>query len=185
MKDFVYVISGEHGRRRIGCSDNPRQRLKELQTGSPYPLKFEFIGEAENKQIELEAYFMLNQHKSPGDDEWFTVPPDVAVTTVMAAANRLGYRIKQVDPDAVAPPNSRRQPLWVTTAMLPFVAAYAYWIFEIAYRHLESGEIPMETFVIEALVLGVALVILRSLIRWFGDQSIALWQAWLRLMNPG
>jgi len=56
---------------------------------------------------------------------------------------------------------------------------------EIAYRHMESGEIPMDTVVIEAVVLGVALVILRSLIRWFGNQLIALWQAWLRLMNPG
>ena len=42
----------------------------------------------------------------------------------------------------------------------------------------------MDTFVIEAMVLGVALVILRSLIRWFGNQLIALWQAWQHLMNP-
>ena len=49
---------------------------------------------------------------------------------------------------------------------------------------MESGEIPMDTFVIEAMVLGVALVILRSLTRWFGNQLIALWQAWQHLMNP-
>ena len=55
MKDFVYVISGEQGRRSIGCSDNPRQRLKELQTGSPYPLKFEFIGEAVQKSSYLKS----------------------------------------------------------------------------------------------------------------------------------
>jgi len=50
---------------------------------------------------------------------------------------------------------------------------------------MESGEIPMDTFVIEAMVLGVALVILRSLIRWFGNQLIALWQAWQHLDEPG
>jgi predicted GIY-YIG superfamily endonuclease len=35
MKAFVYVISGDHGRQKIGSSDNPRQRIKDLQTGSP------------------------------------------------------------------------------------------------------------------------------------------------------
>jgi len=43
----------------------------------------------------------------------------------------------------------------------------------------------MDTFVIEAMVLGVALVILRSLTRWFGNQLIALWQAWQHLDEPG
>lgn len=104
MKTFVYVVSGDHGRQKIGCSDNPRQRIKELQTGSPFPLKFEFIGEAENGsggQIEVEAHFMLAQHRAEG--EWFVVPSDVAVTAVMAAAHRLGYRCKPVDSEALAP----------------------------------------------------------------------------------
>lgn len=48
MAAYVYVISGEHGRQKIGVSDEPRRRLAELQTGSPFALKFEFVGEVEN-----------------------------------------------------------------------------------------------------------------------------------------
>ncbi len=102
MRAFVYVISGDHGRQKIGSSDNPRQRIKDLQTGSPYPLKFEFIGETENQNagaIEVESHFMLNQHRAEG--EWFVVPSDVAITAVMAAAHRLGYRCKPIDIDQV------------------------------------------------------------------------------------
>jgi hypothetical protein len=105
MKTFVYVISGDHGRQKIGVTDDPRQRIRTLQTGSPYNLKFEFVGETENGAagaIEVEAHFMLAQHKSPGGDEWFTVPPDVAVTAVMAAAHRLGYRVKPVDAETTS-----------------------------------------------------------------------------------
>lgn len=104
-KTFVYVISGDHGRQKIGSSDNPPQRIRDLQTGSPYKLKFEFIGETEDSTggaIEVEAQFMLAQHKAPGGDEWFVVPSDVAITAVMAAAHRLGYRCKPVDVDSAA-----------------------------------------------------------------------------------
>lgn len=101
---YVYVISGDHGRQKIGSSDNPPRRIRELQTGSPYKLRFEFIGKTEDRAggaIEVEAQFMLNAHKAPGGDEWFTVPPDVALTAVMAAARRLGYRCTPVDVDKI------------------------------------------------------------------------------------
>lgn len=122
MKTFIYVISGDHGRQKIGITDDPSARIKSLRTGSPYALKFEFLGETENNTagpIEVEAHFMLNQHRAEG--EWFVVPPDVAVTAVMAAAHRLGYRVKPVDADAVASPNyAIGKPVWhrVTTALI-------------------------------------------------------------------
>src|SRR5882724_1402206 len=125
---FVYVISGDHGRQKIGSSDNPRQRIKDLQTGSPFPLKFEFIGETENLgggAIEVEAHFMLAQHRAEG--EWFVVPSDVAITAVMAAAHRLGYRCKPVDVDQIKGATFQiGKPLWHKLLMIPPGAVMIY-----------------------------------------------------------
>lgn len=133
MKNYVYVISGDHGRQKIGVSDNPNRRLRELQTGSPYKLRFEFVGEAENGSadaIEVDAHFTLNPHKSPGGDEWFAVPPDVAITAVMASAHRLGYRLKPVDPDALAPPTYAvaGRPAWHKWVRIPPVIVGLFWL---------------------------------------------------------
>ena len=160
MKAFVYVISGEHGRQKIGCSDNPKQRLKELQTGSPYPLKFEFVGEAENNsagQIEVEAHFMLNPHKAPGGDEWFVVPPDVAITAVMAAAHRLGYRLRPVDVGAIAKigfgvPNWEK---WLKLAIGVVVLLYPLTVLIPAWGRSEIDDVS----------LGIILLILAGLIK--------------------
>jgi hypothetical protein len=102
-KDFVYVISGDHGRQKIGVSNDPRQRIAQLQTGSPFPLKFEFVGltDGNGYEIEVEAHFLLNRHKATGGDEWFMVPPEVAITAVMAAARQRGCSIRPVDPDNI------------------------------------------------------------------------------------
>lgn len=150
MKSYVYVISGEHGRQKIGSSDDPWQRIKNLQTGSPFPLKFEFIGETENGgggAVEVEAHFMLNQHKAQGGDEWFVVPPDVAITAVMAAAHRLGYRCKPVDPDAIdvktrALPGS---PWWDKAAQIAVVIAVCYMLIQ--------GNVSWPTAIIFCLIL--------------------------------
>lgn len=184
MKTFIYVISGEHGRQKIGASDNPKQRLKDLQTASPYPLKIEFIGEVQDGaagQVEAETHFTLNAHKSPGGDEWFTVPSDVAITAIMAAAHRLGYRIRPVDEDKVIPQISGRQPLWLMIAMLPFFAAYLYWIFWIADPRIASGDLPLTAFAIEALLLFGVLMIIRYFVRYVGSQIIAIWH-WFQIV---
>jgi len=187
---YVYVISGDHGRQKIGISDNPRQRLKDLQTGSPYALKFEFVGETENGaagQIEVEAHFLLNQHKAPGGEEWFVVPPDVAITAVMAAAHRLGYRCKPVDADAVAPPSysfKRRRPLWVMIAMLPLYGWFGYWIFGISDARMMSGELPLGAFAIEAAVMMTALWLASWIVQWLGQQVIAACLSFDHAMHP-
>ena len=82
MATFVYVVSGDHGRQKIGVTDNPNQRLAQLQTGSPFKLQFEFVGLTEGTgfDIEGEAHFLLSKHKAPGGDEWFIVPPEVAAS---------------------------------------------------------------------------------------------------------
>jgi hypothetical protein len=137
---FVYVISGDHGRQKIGVSDDPKQRVRDLQTGSPFPLKLEFVGltEGTGYDVEGEAHFMLHSHRQSG--EWFTVPPEVAITAVMAAARRLGHSIKPVDPDNIPNvgwpgpmPSGRQPPKWilptiglavVLPVMIPIVVAF-------------------------------------------------------------
>jgi hypothetical protein len=171
MRTFVYVISGEHGRQKIGSSDNPQQRINNLQTGSPYPLRFEFVGEVEGGaagQVEVEAHFNLNAYKSPGGDEWFTVPPDVAMTAVMAAAHRLGYRIKPVDPKAIATTNFPGAPWekWVSIGVkLPFL--YPVIMAVLAYN---SGDLTIGSFVMVTLIMlgGMALInyIALPIARW-------------------
>ena len=178
MKSFVYVISGD-GRQKIGSSDNPKQRIKDLQTGCPYSLKFEFVGEVENGaagQVEVDAQFTLNRHKAPGGDEWFVVPSDVAITAVMASAHRLGYRIKPVDPDNAPRPGvspAKKRPLWVKIVMLPFYGAFFYWIFAIAGPRMDSGEMLQGSFVIEGLVFFSLLMLAQLLVRLVGNQLIA------------
>jgi len=184
MTTFVYVISGDHGRQKIGMTDDPPRRIRELQTGSPYALKFEFVGETENEgagPVEVEAHFMLNPHKSPGGDEWFTVPPDVAITAVMASAHRLGYRIKPVDPDALKDKSYRM------VQRLSSEAGWAIWLigmlvfFGIVAKiaHAGAGELRCDS-------PGVAQIIVRDLIsKDPSAQELGLEVSAVRLMGIG
>lgn len=96
---FIYVISGDHGRQKIGVTDDPQQRIRDLQTGSPFPLTFEFLGITNDTAyaIESEVHFLLARHRQSG--EWFAIAPEMAIAAVMATARRLGHSIKPVDPD--------------------------------------------------------------------------------------
>lgn len=190
MKTFVYVISGDHGRQKIGITDDPRRRIKDLQTGSPYALRFEFLGETEDRgagPIEVEAHFMLAEHKAPGGDEWFVVPPDVAITAVMAAAHRIGYRLKPVDPDAVGAKSftlEARRPTWVVVLMLPLFAWFAYWLVIVQHARVESGEIPLGTLVVEGIVVGFFLWAVSWIVQSIGNRFIAVWSVIDRALHP-
>lgn len=97
---FIYVISQAiTGRQKVGISNDPNDRIRNLQTGSPFPLSFAFVGLTDNvaKAIEDEVHILLDQHRQVG--EWFDVRPEVAIAAVLATASRMGYSIKPVDPD--------------------------------------------------------------------------------------
>jgi hypothetical protein len=168
---FIYVISGDHGRQKIGVSDNPRQRIRELQTGSPFTLKFEFVGQTEGTgyDIEGEAHFLLHEHRQSG--EWFVVPPEVAITAVMAAARRLGHSIKPVDPDrieAFAPKIREEMPKW---------AAWTAWVICSAAGLAVLAKTGR--FLTALIVMMLLALIARSLIR----AAIAI-QWWLWQHSP-
>src|SRR5258708_39461574 len=98
---FVYVIEGQAGHHKIGVSRDPIQRLAELQTGSPFPLSFAYIGVTPGTgyNIEGRAHELLDDHRKEG--EWFLVPASIAIGATIEAAGRLGEPIQQVPPETV------------------------------------------------------------------------------------
>jgi hypothetical protein len=98
---FVYVIEGHAGHHKIGVSTDPIARLAQLQTGSPVPLRFAYIGVTSNSGYEIEqsAHALLDAHRKEG--EWFLVPASIAIGATIEAANRLSQPIQQVQPEMV------------------------------------------------------------------------------------
>jgi len=98
---FVYVIEGVTGHYKIGVSVDPIRRLAELQTGSPVPLRFAYIGVTPGNGYDIEgrAHELLDAHRKEG--EWFLVPASIAIGATLEAAMRLGEPIQQVQPEIV------------------------------------------------------------------------------------
>jgi hypothetical protein len=172
---FVYVISGDHGRQKIGVSDDPRQRIRDLQTGSPFKLKFEFIGQTDGTgfDIEGEAHFLLHAHRAEG--EWFVVPPEVAITAVMASARRLNHTIRPVDIDNMPGLAAIGPPMWQKWLKGALVIAAFYPMILLLIR-FDRGELPAGALLIEAafLLLGVKIA------QWLAVK-VAL--AWLEFLD--
>jgi hypothetical protein len=67
----LYIIqSSHHGAFKVGRSDDPAQRLKQLQTGSPYPLKLVLVLE-DMGRLETQLHRRLAHGKTRGGEEWF------------------------------------------------------------------------------------------------------------------
>jgi hypothetical protein len=96
---FVYVVTGDHGRVKIGVSTNPSARMAQLRTASAFPLEFAFIGvtPASGYEIEQAAHAILSSHRQSG--EWFAVPADMAVAAVQTASFRLNQNLLRVTPE--------------------------------------------------------------------------------------
>jgi hypothetical protein len=183
---FVYVIGGDHGRQKIGVSDDPGRRLAELQTGSPFPLKFEFVALTEGTgfDIEGEAHFLLSKHRQSG--EWFTVPAEVAITAVMAAARQKGHSIKPVDPDnipAVGMP-SIGVPPWQKWLKAAVALAGVYPMILLILR-FEGGELPALAFAIEEGALLLVVKISQWALVAVAGVYVSLFNWLMDLMAPG
>lgn len=128
---FVYVIEGEHGRVKIGISTNPSARLATLQTGSPFALRFVFIGATPGNGFDIEqaAHSMLARFRVSG--EWFLTTPAVAVAAVQSAAFQIGQKLLPIDDAAAAdrilriasqaeaaPSSNTALNLWILAAVL-------------------------------------------------------------------
>jgi hypothetical protein len=87
---FLYVITGDHERVKVGVSIDPNRRLAELQTGSPFPLRLAYVAVTPGTgyDIEAEAKRTLNRYRcvQGSGDEWFNVPVEMAVAALSGAA---------------------------------------------------------------------------------------------------
>lgn len=75
---MLYIIGAEKDLYKIGISDNPERRLKQLQTGNGHKLKLIDKFKIENERvIEKRLHNMLWQYKSVlGKNEWFVLSQD-------------------------------------------------------------------------------------------------------------
>lgn len=93
---FVYVIKDEAGRVKIGSSNDPSRRLKELQTGHPERLTLEFIGAStiDGAVIERMAHNVLHNYRI--NNEWFSISTAYAISAIYGVAAKHEAKIKQI-----------------------------------------------------------------------------------------
>ena len=88
--EFVYVVTGDHGRVKIGITKNPEARLASLQTGSHVRLSMPFTTWAGDRALAVEqaAHSLLWQRWVSG--EWFNATREEAIAAIYAAAAKTG-----------------------------------------------------------------------------------------------
>jgi hypothetical protein len=74
VSNYIYIIGSDKPPYKVGVSKNPQRRLKNLQTGHPYPLTIHSITEtstANNKLLESVIHRNLKHSRTNG--EWFDI----------------------------------------------------------------------------------------------------------------
>lgn len=100
---FVYVIRKTiSGHVKIGIGADPRERLRNLQTGSSEPLEIVYtcaVRSNNGNSVEFAAHDILGKFRLTG--EWFDTTPEVAVAAIAAASHRLGDSIVEIPVDKI------------------------------------------------------------------------------------
>ena len=94
QKNFVYII--RHGNQRIykiGISDKPEKRVKQLQTGNPYPLKIIFqtsiISSIHCRKVESVIHKYLKEKGHWIRGEWFRIEDNDLVFMIAKQINNM------------------------------------------------------------------------------------------------
>lgn len=82
---YIYIIRDGSGACKIGITDNPKQRLNELQIGSSVKLRIYNLipvqaGKA--RRFESKIHRLLKNRRLQG--EWFFVDPKIALEAILA-----------------------------------------------------------------------------------------------------
>ena len=92
--NFVYII--RHGNQRIykiGISDKPEKRVKQLQTGNPYPLKIIFqtsiISSIHCRKVESVIHKYLKEKGHWMRGEWFRIEDNDIVFMIAKQINSM------------------------------------------------------------------------------------------------
>lgn len=85
LRRSVYVIKNDIGMCKVGIALDPKVRLKELQTGSPHPLRIAYsIVTNDASGVEARAHAILSRYHV--HLEWFKCDPRTAEEAVNRAA---------------------------------------------------------------------------------------------------
>jgi hypothetical protein len=101
VPQFVYVVRGDHGLRKIGISTNPNARLAQLRTASPFPLQFEYVAMLSGDALGVEQMVHATLENYRQEGEWFAVEGDIAAAAIGRAAFRLNQRFTTVAPHEI------------------------------------------------------------------------------------
>jgi hypothetical protein len=92
--NFIYVISDAEKseiRTKIGISQNPEKRLKQLQTGNPIRLSIHYIEELPYEKTRvLESFLHSNLNHLRLKGEWFSMTVEDAIMEVRFMVMRWG-----------------------------------------------------------------------------------------------
>jgi hypothetical protein len=102
IQGYVYLISGERAKIKVGMSADPAGRLFNLQTGNHTRLEIlATFGHAYPGAVETEAHRILRDHWIVG--EWFEVEKYAAMTAVMEAMRVVDAAPPRVEVPIVSP----------------------------------------------------------------------------------
>lgn len=86
---FIYVIGGKHKPYKIGITNNPNRRLKNLQTGHPNKLSIHYTEEIPDSCVKLlEKLIHKNVGRYKTHGEWFDIELNEAIAEVKFARIR-------------------------------------------------------------------------------------------------
>jgi len=89
---YIYVFSSENKRLwKIGFSNDPDRRLKELQTGCPFKIEEYTRIECDDnyREVEKAIHEKLSPYKQRGGKEWYKVAKSWINTILFEVAVRL------------------------------------------------------------------------------------------------
>lgn len=100
---FLYVISDGQGNCKVGVSQNPLQRIRDLQSGHPERLELAWVALTPGSGYNIEALVKRTTEllRAPGGDEWRRMSPAQMINTIAQTAMFLGEPIRSIPPDQV------------------------------------------------------------------------------------
>jgi hypothetical protein len=101
---FAYVIRKSiSGHVKVGVGADPRDRLRNLQTGSSEQLELVYacaVKSNDANRVERAAHDIMWQKRLVG--EWFDYTPEIAVAAIAAASHKLGDPIVEIPVEKIS-----------------------------------------------------------------------------------
>lgn len=93
---FLYVIDDGEGRCKVGVSQNPLQRLRELQTGHPARLELVWCAVTPGSGFAIEQLIKRTEELRSLSGEWYGAHWRYMAAAVVYAARYLGQALQEI-----------------------------------------------------------------------------------------